>query len=46
MSHQILMLLALIGPILLIVAGIVAHVWDWRRDRSRTIDGESSHQPE
>ncbi len=41
MSHQILMFLALIGPILLIAAGIIAHVWDSRRERLQAVDGKS-----
>ena len=35
MSHKILLLLALIGPILLIAAGSIAHVWGRRRKRLR-----------
>ncbi len=35
MSHKILLLLAIIGPILLIAAGGVAHVWGRRRKRPR-----------
>jgi hypothetical protein len=41
MSHQILMFFALIGPVLLIAAGVIAHVWDWPREGSQAADGES-----
>src|SRR6266849_6794930 len=40
MSHKILLLLAIIGPILLIAAGGVAHVWGRRRKRPRAAGQE------
>ena len=40
MSHKILLLLALVGPILLIAAGGVAHVWGRRRKRLAPADQE------
>jgi hypothetical protein len=41
-SHKILLLLALVGPILLIAAGGVAHVWGRRRKRLKA----ASQEPE
>ncbi len=40
MSHKVLLLLALVGPILLIAAGSVAHVWGRRRKRLRAAGQE------
>jgi hypothetical protein len=40
MSHKILLLLAIIGPILLIAAGGVAHVWGRRRKRLKAAGQE------
>jgi hypothetical protein len=41
MSHQILMFFALIGPVLLIAAGVIAHVCDWRGKGSQASNSES-----
>jgi len=40
MSHKVLLLLALIGPILLIAAGGIAHGWGRRRKRPRAAEPE------
>jgi hypothetical protein len=41
MSYKILLLLALIGPILLIAAGSITHGWRRRGKRSQAVEPES-----